>query len=572
MSSWVQPAAEAEINPYVVDGELQSDYRIGVVEVSSLAHKPCIQVLFIANIDDRVLVAWPKSGWHRKVANRVVPGSWVSKMTAVETVACSHYAREEPLEDVKMKIWIGFLSQEAVELVDFSLEDCSVEYTFEDGNVPFPQALADAANEHFSFFSASEGVLVQHGRQQVTDREPEVGAEPGSPQVLSRVVKLEELMEQMAESLATIASKQEEVGPAASRKPAIRKSSSPTLFRANPKAVGSQRVSFAAQPAFPALDAGVVKAALQAGVESSVLEQMNKLVQRNPKAAKMGDLTPKQPSMDPLSEEEDDLEERGDGSPPDAGSPVENALVKLTDIVSSLATDRGKKSATSKLDSALDHVGGSSSMDGTSIGTGKRSAAARRALRSMLTDSPEELSLMIEKLMFEDLTSSTLGPNMTMPPMSSRAWVEHRSRIGSYRTLAHGAWGISGALDCLTRGEVAACRARLNILLMQFDQSAVDRGNWYLASELSLESPPPMSVLEQHRPPNTLDGESPYTRLLDPRWAEVSLSHLREQEDFVTRRKNLGKAGNKKEEEDADPKKKPRPKAKQRALADGDAQ
>ena len=52
----------------------------------------------------------------------------------------------------------------------------------------------------------------------------------------------------------------------------------------------------------------------------------------------------------------------------------------------------------------------------------------------------------------------------------------------------------------------------------------------------------------------------------------MSLSHLRGQEDFVTRRKNLGKAGNKKEEEEADPKKKPRPKAKQRALADGDAQ
>ena len=55
----MQPAAEAEVNPYVVDGELQTDYRIGVLEVSSLPHKPCIQVLFIANIDDRVLVAWP---------------------------------------------------------------------------------------------------------------------------------------------------------------------------------------------------------------------------------------------------------------------------------------------------------------------------------------------------------------------------------------------------------------------------------------------------------------------------------------------------------------------------------
>lgn len=285
----------------------------------------------------------------------------------------------------------------------------------------------------------------------------------------------------------------------------------------------------------------------------------------------MGDLTPVGMSPDPLSEEEDEMGEKEDGSPPSAGGTVETALVRLTDIVQTLAGDRVKKGGTSKLEAALDHVGPSSSTDGSSIGTGKRSAAARRALRSMLTESPAELSLMIERAMYEDLTSSTLGPNLSLPPMSSRAWVEHRSRIGSYRTLAHAAWGVSGALDCLTKGEVAGCRARLNILLMQLDQSAIDRGNWYLASELSLESSPPMSVLEQHRPPNTLEGESPYSRLLDPRWAEVSLSHLKEQEDFVTRRKNLGKSSTKKEEEEADPKKRPRPKAKQKALGDGDA-
>ena len=314
----------------------------------------------------------------------------------------------------------------------------------------------------------------------------------------------------------------------------------------------------------------MVKAALQAGVDPAVLQQMNKLVQQNPKAAKMGGLTPARISTDPLSEEEDEMEPADGGSPPSAGSPMENALVKLTDIVQTLAADRSKKSG-SKLENALDHVGGSSSADGVSLGAGKRSAAARRALRSMLAESPEEISAMIERLMFEDLMSATLGPNMKTPALSSRAWVEHRSRIGSYRTLAHSAWGVSGALDSLTRGDVAGCRARLNILLMQLDQSASDRGSWHLAADLSLESAPPMSVLEQHRPPNTLEGESPYSKLLDPRWAEVSISHLREQEDFVNRRKQLGKTLAKKEDEEPDPKRRPRPKPKQKALGDGDA-
>ena len=569
MNSWLQSAADPEVNPYVVDGEVRQDFRIGVVEVSSLPHKPCIQVLFIANIDERVLVAWPKSVWHRKAANRVIPGSWVSKMTAAETVACKHYDREEALEDVKMKVWIGFLSSDIAEMVDFTLEDCSVEYTFEEGNVPFPQALADAANDHFSFFSANEGGVNQLPLHDVPEEAE--GEGPGSAPMLSRVVELEEMMEGIASSLATLVSQQELSAPTQPRRPALRKSTSVVAPTSKAKSVSGPRVVIEPQPSFPSLDPGVVKAAKQAGVASNVLEQMNRLVEQNPRAAKLGDLTPRTSQPDPLSEEEDEMEENGDGSTPGGGSPVESALLKLTDIVQTLAGERTKRSSTSKLDSALDHVGTSSTTDGTSIGTGKRSAAARRALRSMLIESPEEISLMIEKLMYEDLTSSTLGPHMTMPAMSSRAWVEHRSRIGSYRALAHAAWGISGALDCITRGEVAGARARLNILLMQLDQSAVDRGNWYLASELSLESPPPMSVLEQHRPPNTLEGESPYSKLLDARWAEVSLSHLREQEDFINRRKNLGKATAKKEEEDADPKKKARPRPKQKALADGEA-
>lgn len=569
MSSWIQPAVGSDINPYVVDGAVSQEFRIGVVEISSLPHKPKVQVLFIADIDERVLVAWPKSVWHRKAANRILPSSWVSKMTAAETVACQHYDRDNPLDGVKIKIWLGFLSSEMVEMVDFSLEDCSVEYTFEDGNLPYPQALADVANDHFSFFSANEALTgeLPHGTSDGGDQEHE---EHGSAPVLSRVARLEEMMEQVAANVATLVSKQEPPRPAG-RKSAMKASTSGALSTSKSRAAEPPRVTIDPKPNFPSLDAGVVKAAMQAGVGTNILEQMNRLVQQNPKAAKMGDLTPAGVGPDPLSEEEDDLTEPEDGSPPTTAGAVETALVKLTDIVQTLAGDRLKRAGTSKLEAALDHVGPSSSGDGTSIGTGKRSAAARRALRSMLTENPSELSLMIERAMYEDLTSTTLGPNMTMPPMSSRAWVEHRSRIGSYRTLAHSAWGISGALDCLTRGEVAACRARLNILLMQLDQSAVDRGNWHLAGELSLESPPPMSVLEMHKPPNTLEGESPYSKLLDPRWAEVSLSYLREQEDFVTRRKNLGRTTPKKEEEEADPKKRPRPKAKQKALGDGEA-
>jgi hypothetical protein len=44
-----------------------------------------------------------------------------------------------------------------------------------------------------------------------------------------------------------------------------------------------------------------------------------------------------------------------------------------------------------------------------------------------------------------------------------------------------------------------------------------------------------------HSLPNVGEGESPFSRLLDPRWSEVMLSHLKDAEDYVQKRRSLGK-------------------------------
>ena len=81
--------------------------------------------------------------------------------------------------------------------------------------------------------------------------------------------------------------------------------------------------------------------------------------------------------------------------------PLQQAVVHLADIVKATT---GKKRSGSKLETALEATGGLSS-DSVTVGTSKRSAAARRALRSMLTNHPEEFYGMVEKLMMEDIMS-----------------------------------------------------------------------------------------------------------------------------------------------------------------------
>ena len=131
-----------------------------------------------------------------------------------------------------------------------------------------------------------------------------------------------------------------------------------------------------------------------------------------------------------------------------------------------------------------------------------------------------------------------------MPPrgLNSKAWVEHRSRVTAHKTGAHAAWGVAGVLDSLIAGQRQKARARCGVLLMMFDQAGIDRGQWNLASELSLEPPPPLAALAAHQAP--CNGEwriSLFSSLNARSWAELALAHLKDQEDSLAKRRNIGK-------------------------------
>ena len=166
----------------------------------------------------------------------------------------------------------------------------------------------------------------------------------------------------------------------------------------------------------------------------------------------------------------------------------------------------------------------------------KECSSAASLARGFVT-SPQEISNLIEAAMADDMTASTPGagaPQLT----STRAWLEHRSRVQAFPTMVHMSWAIGGTLDCLRAGKVDQARARLNIAVLIVDQVSIDKGSWLLAQELSLEVGPPMSSFRKHEVASSA-GDPAYSRLLDPRWAEVALAKLREEADFLDRRQKL---------------------------------
>ena len=178
---------------------------------------------------------------------------------------------------------------------------------------------------------------------------------------------------------------------------------------------------------------------MQAGIPRASLSEMQMLMGKNAKGARA--LRQERPSKltGVLSETEEEFEEGGTAKATPA-DPMTDAVSKLTEIMGHL-TNSTQKKGKSKLDLALDGVASSSAESSSMLGV-KKSAIARRALRSSLHESPEDIYGLIERLMAEDMFSQTLPPGVSVPSFTARSWIEHRSHIGAWKSIAHTSWGV----------------------------------------------------------------------------------------------------------------------------------
>lgn len=518
--------------PFVLaDGSVNLVFPLGTIVPESEDGGPSVRVIFVGELQSKLLACIPGSAWHRKAAHRSIPTKFFQKPSKVSVAACSESDRKEVDDSTTLPVWLGFLSSEMALLVETSTLLDEVDVDFADGRLPHAEALQQLAQDHFSFFSANESGPLETGAK-----------ESGSQDLSQRMSQIELVMEQIQETLVALKSPPPRVSfvdplPKNEARPSAMKKPPPRPVQE--EALAGDKMA----DVFPDLDPGVISAAIQAGVPQASLAEMQMLMGKNVKGARA--LRQERPSKisSVLSESEEEVPESGLPSST-TGDPMTDAVSKLTEIMSHL-TQTNQRKGRSKLDLALDGVVSSSAESSTSMGI-KKSAIARRALRSSLHENPEDIYGLIERLMAEDMFSQTLPPGVSSPSFTVRSWIEHRSHIGSWKSIAHSAWGVGGILDSLRSGNIPAARARCCLLLLQLDQCAVDKGQWRLAAELSLEAPPPFATLGQHQSPNVLDGELPYsrlldTRLLDTRWSDLAIAHIRETDDYLLKRGQLGR-------------------------------
>ena len=252
------------------------------------------------------------------------------------------------LEDETMKLWIGVLAKaqegRLSELGDGDDVDHAIAFSdVEDHEerIPFGQALADLAEDHFAFHSAGE----------------RMSEGSGGDLVEKRMAILEENMGAMQEALTKLVSLQDQsrIGeqPHSGGLPVSGIGPTPTAKKVPRKPKGAP----ADGGDLPGLDPAVVQSARMAGVAESQLRSLSHLLAKN---TRMQDQpAPKQrlrkaKAVDVLSESEDEeagaeaeiaeAVEEQDGKDPAASSsnPMEKAVLQLTRIVDSMARKPSK--------------------------------------------------------------------------------------------------------------------------------------------------------------------------------------------------------------------------------------
>ena len=492
------------------------EYQVGFLTCPDQSSR--VQIIGVIEIDQQALVAVPDSAWHRTRRLRSLPEDALYKPVRVEVRCAGSLDRTVP-EEHTIRIWLGFIKPELVDLVVYGVESEEGDVLFPvDGfgfaQLPYAQGLVAVAQDHFTFLSAESAAQGEQEKALAQDME-------------TRMSRLERGMTDLLAGFKEFQKGSTQAAPLP------------------PRSVMDARAK-AAPPAPPpagatGLDPMVVQQAMAAGVSISALNEIgNAMKLQATKAAAM-----KAEDVPPVLSSDEDEHDVHLGGGQGQQDPLSLAIVQLSKIVGEMRKEK-KQRKDKGLEAILDRAESGSAKD--SIGYSRSKAAALRSLQSLLQSDPKLIYQALEKNMQADWEmGGQCLPGAQISRISARGWLEHRSRISSFPGTIRPAWLCAGIWDALMMGRVEEARARAALATACFDQQSCDRGGWLLAAELTLEPPPPYASFSSHTAPDP--WETQHTRLVDDRWSELFLSKLKEIAEYQEKRSKLTSTTRPKKEE-----------------------
>lgn len=497
--------------------ECDQDYPVGLFEVEPIEGLQAVAIILVAELDHRLVVAFPDTAWHRSVARRQLSSGAFQKPISVQ-VDFTDRSLGAPENTFPHKVWLGILAPEFEDKVLFGPDELEEpDIIFASGGpqvLPTADSLVAAFETHFFFSSAVSG------------GDKPAAASRRTSAVDQRLQRLEETVLTLVDSVKKLVPA--EAAPLPKRQSALR-------------APGTQWPSPPPRVQLPeGADSEVVRAARAAGVsEEDIMEMARLAAQGKPKLTDLPRPRTKANQKNALSEGEDEdneVEQLGEAGQHSEGasSHLEKAVVRLTEIAGHLAKEKKKDKS---LEALLDGVGSGGAGDSSTPAGGRKHVAALRALRKTLVKNPQQIADAVERNMEEDFQMRTQIPGSDPVRVTARAWLEMRSRVQGFQTPVRFLWGIAGVLDAIRDDNIPQARARCGLLLAMGDQMSIDRGLWLVAGEMSLEDPPPLGAFHSHQLPT--DSEAPHTRLVDGRWVDLFLQKLADFDQLQEKKRKL---------------------------------
>ena len=285
---------------------------------------------------------------------------------------------------------------------------------------------------------------------------------------------------------------------------------------------------------FSCFDPALARVAQESGLPAAELSEIQALLAR--RRGGLGDFTAKSPAAGAAF-----AESEGTGAGPEA-SPMEAAVVALTQIVADLAKQKKQAEKTPLLEAALDRAEGFSLLGeaGSSSSSGPLQNCSLPHPQGY-SDPRAEPSLIygaIERLLEEDLLQRRLGTSLA----------EARQRLVAGYTIAATSDRIPP--QCVCAGLCVACGTRCvkgarkkRELWPSLPAKSLGGGSWLVAEQFCLEPAPPLASFSKCRSSHLDSIDSYHSRIFEPRWSELCLRKVRELEQNVEAKRKLGGKG-----------------------------
>lgn len=500
--------------------EVDPEFPIGLFEVAvgELPEINTSSIILIGEVEGRLVVAVPLTAWNRVASKRLLPTGSLVRPISVQAEFIDRAPGAGEATAVK-KLWLGILAPEFEAHVTFdsSVETITPDVAFDPTlttGYPTAESLAALFDQHFAFASATSGLEQR--------RKPSRSANPSTSELDQRLVSLEQSVASIATSLKELA------GP--SRPAALRKPSGASTTQAAPcNPPGLERVTFAE----PEKEYDLLRAAREAGVPEEHIRQMAAIASKG--KPKLPDFPISSSSKAGISYRPFVRERGGRSSGCIGGQRSRATRCRQCNCQQSPTLQSHIKA-----DGDCEPSDRPKEEEQNSRGVVRwwSSGWYRWQPQQRHHSNPRELYRVLERNMEEDFQMRTQLPGSTPTAVSARAWLELRSRVQNYQTPVRLLWGIAGVVDCLKANQIDQARARCMLLLAMGDQLSIDRGNWLLAGEMSLEEHPPLSAFATHTLPTEL--EAPHTKLVDGRWVDLFIAKLNDYDNLADKKKRLG--------------------------------